>query len=224
MDLGDKIQSNTMTAEQAAKKEKDILAYGYVRKLVYASLGKLKNKKILFMGCGSGAECKDAINKDAKVFGIDVSERLIEMAKKNHPKAKFQVCDFEKTNFKENSFDIVVSIFSLMYKKNLKLTLKELNRILKKSGFILIVVPHPIRKMITYNKGNYFVKGKKWENWEGIERFNYYRLIEDYINEFVRSNFKIIALSEPKPLKLNNKVSEKQLRHPHFLIFKLVKE
>jgi ubiquinone/menaquinone biosynthesis C-methylase UbiE len=70
----------------------------------------------------------------SKVIGIDISDKLITLARKNHPNAEFYVMDFEKTAF-ENSFDIG-SILSIMYKKNLDSFLKELRRILKKNGFI----------------------------------------------------------------------------------------
>jgi hypothetical protein len=38
---------------------------------------------------------------------------------------------------------------------------------------LFIVASHPVRKMIKYNKMNYFVKGKRYEIWRGIKRFNY---------------------------------------------------
>lgn len=210
--------------EEYSRKQKEYRLFQDLRKKVYKILGNIKNKKILFAGCGDGLECLPAIKQGAKVIGIDISEKAIELAKKNCPKAEFYVMHVEKAKFKPKSFDIIVSIFVVMYKKNLDSVLREFRRILKDNGAILIVVPHPVRKMIKYNNMNYFVKGKKWEVWRGIKRFNYYRLFEDYIDSFVDSKLKIIKLIEPKPIKESKETPEIEIKYPHFLIFKLVKD
>jgi len=210
--------------EEYSKKQTEYKVIRDLRKKVYKILGNIKNKKVLFAGCGDGLECLPAVKKGAEVIGIDLSEKAIELAKKNCPKAEFYVMDFEKTKFKPKSFDIIVSILAVMYKKNLDSVLREFRRILKDDGFIFLVVPHPVRKMIKYNNMNYFVKGKKFEIWRGIRRFNYYRLFEDYIDSFVNSKLKIIKLIEPKPIKESKETSEIEIKHPHFLIFKLVKD
>jgi ubiquinone/menaquinone biosynthesis C-methylase UbiE len=212
-------QFDKYSKEQAKNKRAQDL-----RRKVHSLLGNIKSRKILFAGCGDGLECVPAVEKKAKVTGIDISERGIELAKNNCPGAEFCVMDFEKTKFKNNSFDIIVSILAVVYKRNLGLTLKEFRRILKNKGFILLVVPHPLRKMIKYNKMNYFVKGKKWEVWRGTKRFNYYRLFEDYFYSFVNSKLKVIKLIEPKPIRDKKSDSALKLNHPHFLLFKLVKD
>lgn len=191
---------------------------------IYNSLGSIKNKKILFAGCGDGLECVLAVREGAKVVGIDISEKGIESARRNCPEAEFYVADFEKTKFKNSSFDIIISILAVMYKKNLDLVLKEFRRILKKEGFIVLAVPHPTRKMVKYNKMNYFIRGKRWEVWRGIRRFNYYRLFEDYFDDFISSKLKVVKLIEPKPVKENKRTPNLEVNHPHFLIFKLIKD
>jgi ubiquinone/menaquinone biosynthesis C-methylase UbiE len=210
--------------EKFSKEQADYKIIQGLRNRLYGLFGLIKGKKILFAGCGDGLECVLAIKKGAEVVGIDISEKLIQLAKRNCPEAKFYVADFERTEFKNSSFDIVVSILAVMYKKNLNSVLKEFRRILKKKGFMVLVVPHPVRKMVKYNRMNYFVKGKKWETWKGIKRFNYYRLLEDYFDCFVSSKLKVIKLIEPKPTKGNEKTLSTELNHPHFLIFKLVKD
>jgi len=187
-------------------------------------LTNIENKSVLFAGCGDGRECIYASEQKAKVTGIDISEKGIELAQKNCPNADFFVMDIEDMRFDNNHFDIIISLFVIMYKENLTNVLLEYQRVLKDKGFIIIVVPHPIRKMIKYNDGNYFVKGKKNENWRGIKRFGYYRLIEDYVSSFTSSDLKLIELMEPKPIKESPNISDFDVSYPHFLIFKLVKD
>lgn len=196
-----------------------------IRSKINSLLGEIRNKKILFVGCGDASECEYCINNEADVFGIDVSDKLIEMAKDSFSdiKDKFLVMDMEKTLFKEESFDIIVSIFSLMYKGDLVSVFREFSRILKPNGFVIFSVPHPIRKMIKYNSNNYFIKGSRYESWKGIRRFNYYRLIEDYIDSIVDSDMKIVKLIEPRPVEEKESDSS-ELLYPHHLIFIIKKE
>ncbi len=209
--------------EKYSQKQNKYKVVQDLRKKIYKILGNIEKKEILFAGCGDGFECLPAARKKANITGIDISEKAIELAQKNCPKGKFYVMDFEKTEFEPKSFDIVVAIFSVMYKKDLKKVLKEFKRILKNNGFILIVVPHPIRKMIKFNKMNYFVRRKKFETWRGIKRFNYYRLTADYVNSAIEAKLKIQKLIEPKPARATAKTPKKELQHPHFLILKLIK-
>lgn len=184
--------------------------------------GNLKNKKILFIGCGDGLECIPALKKGAKIYGIDICNKFIKLAINNCKKGKFFVMDFEKTSFKNKFFDGIISINSMMYVKNILKAMKEFKRILKKDGFFVAVVPHPIRKMIKYNDMNYFVKGKKFEIWRGTRRFNYYRIFEDYINTFSKAGFFIEKILEPRIPKREKSLKKDEFRYPHVVIFKLV--
>ena len=184
-------------------------------------MGDVDGKRVLFAGCGDALECLPFVKMGAVVSGVDVSESQIMLARKNCPIGAFSVQDFEKTSFKNNSFDFIVSILAIMYKKDLKKTFKEFRRILKKGGHILLVVPHPLRKMLKYRLSTYFTRGFHWEHWRGTRRFNYYRLFEDYVNAFAESNLKLERLFEPKPVKEKPDTPAKETNHPHFAVFKL---
>lgn len=50
---------------------------------IYKELPDLKNKKVLDLGCGYGNNCKKAIDLGASyVLGTDISEKMIDLAKK----------------------------------------------------------------------------------------------------------------------------------------------
>lgn len=74
-----------------------------LRKKVSGLLGEVKNKKILFAGCGDGRECIPTIKKGAKVIGIDISMNCIKLAEENCKKfsAHFLIMDFEKNRFRK---------------------------------------------------------------------------------------------------------------------------
>ncbi|GAI25805.1 unnamed protein product, partial [marine sediment metagenome] len=48
--------------------------------------------------------------KRVDYFGVDIAERLIKIAKKNYPEAKFQVADVLNLPFPPNFFDKIYSI------------------------------------------------------------------------------------------------------------------
>jgi ubiquinone/menaquinone biosynthesis C-methylase UbiE len=198
------------------------------RKLVYRLLSPVTNKRILSIGCGEGSECVLFAENGAKVVGIDSSNELITLAKNKHSELgiEFLVRDYEETSFEEATFDGIISIMSIMYKENLTTVLLELKRILKQHGKMVIVVPHPVRKMIKYAHFDYFASGLHHETWENVTRYNYYRTIEEYFRLIKASGLSIEQLLEPKPqldepYQLVGGVSEHL--YPHALIFVLQK-
>ena len=140
------------------------------RKLVYTLLTPVTNKKILSIGCGDGTECVSFSKNGAEVVGIDSSSELITLAKNKYSALgiDFFVMDYEETSFEDMTFDGIISILSIMYKEDLTKVLLELKRILKPHGTMIVVVPHPIRKMIKYANFDYFASGLHYETWEDV--------------------------------------------------------
>jgi len=197
-----------------------------IRKLVYELLTPLTNKKILSIGCGDGTECVSFAENGAKVVGIDSSNELISLAKNKYSELgiDFLVMDYAESSFKNKTFDGIISILSIMYKENLTKVLMELKRILKQDGAMIIVVPHPVRKMIKYANFDYFASGLHYETWEDVTRYNYYRTLEEYFRLIKASGLNIANLLEPKPqldkpYQVINNVSEHL--YPHSLVFVL---
>ena len=82
-----------------------------IRYQVISEIGIKSGDKILDVGCGFADYYKYLQDKGIQVSytGIDISEDLINIAKKRYPKINLQVKDLEKNSFKKNSFDYVVS-------------------------------------------------------------------------------------------------------------------
>jgi len=102
-----------------------------------------KGDKILDSGCASGRLYRVLKEKKVEYFGVDISERLIEIAKKNYPEGNFQIANTLNLPFVDNSFDKIYSIsvihnipsrdFQLQY-------LKESKRVLKPGGLLILRV------------------------------------------------------------------------------------
>lgn len=97
--------------------------------------------KILDIGCGAGKPVDEyLVKKGFKVIGIDISEKQIELARQNVPKATFKVKNMSLLKHGEYNVETVVSfytIFHLPRENHLKL-FKIINSFLPKNGLMLI--------------------------------------------------------------------------------------
>ena len=106
-----------------------------------------KGQTILDLGCGTGALTLRAAQKGAKVKGIDINPQMLEIAQKQVIKKNLlqniNLCEMgvaELETEKSDSYDMVMSglCFSELSEDELIYTLKEIKRILKPGGFLLI--------------------------------------------------------------------------------------
>lgn len=101
-----------------------------------------KNSELLDVGSAHGNLIYD-IPDNVKYTGIDVSDALIGIAKKNFPQKKFYLYDGEHLPFEKNTFETTVMIATLHHipgEEKRKKLLKELLRVLKKEGKVIITV------------------------------------------------------------------------------------
>ena len=126
--------------------------------------------KILDVATGTGAQAYELAKLGYDVTGIDLSPEMLEQAKKKTDsglKLHFQQEDATKLPFKDNSFDassISLGLHDMPYQIDI-LVLREMKRVTKKNGEMLIVdymeprkhwiakVSHPI--ILLYETPNY---------------------------------------------------------------------
>jgi ubiquinone/menaquinone biosynthesis C-methylase UbiE len=100
-----------------------------------------EGEKVLDLGCGNGRWYKIFKEKKVDYFGIDNSEKLIEIAKGNFPGAKFFVGDALNLPFQDNFFDKVYSIALLHHIPSVEFrtkVLSEAKRVLKPGGILIL--------------------------------------------------------------------------------------
>lgn len=141
-----------------------------------------KSATVLDVGCGAGVPIDSyLINKGYKVIGIDISEKQIELAKKNNPQGEYKVQDMSKLNGGEYEVDAVVSFYAIFHTKretHLDL-LKKINSFLPKNGYLLITM------------GSSDWEGKEDDFYGGTMEWSHYNA--DKNRELVkRSGFEII--------------------------------
>lgn len=99
-----------------------------------------KGGKILDAGCGPGVDVTYIASRGFDVIGIDLSEKMLEIAKRKNPRIYFQKADMRKLNFKPNTFDGIIASFSLIHisKKDVNKTVDNFYKLLKPRGVIYI--------------------------------------------------------------------------------------
>jgi len=104
----------------------------------------IEGKEILDVGCAAGGLCKKMANMGFKVYGIDVLEDSIEIAKEfsNSPNITYEVRDLLKQPFPDNRFDCITFLETIEHVENPGLFLREFHRILRTNGFLILSTPN----------------------------------------------------------------------------------
>ena len=113
-----------------------------IRIAVMKLLLKYKEKSILDLCCGTGNQLKLLSRNGFKdLHCLDISNPMLEIARKNDYRIKIYNEDATKTNFENESFDIVIISFALHEKdrSTQESFIHEAHRLIKKDGFILVV-------------------------------------------------------------------------------------
>lgn len=113
------------------------------RKLAIKYLEKIKDKKILDVGCGLGFDASYFFKKGFDIYACDISNKAIKYAKKANPGPKYFIWDFEKRPYKEK-FDAIYSFEVIEHVLDYDSFLKNLYDTLNKCGIILITTPNVI--------------------------------------------------------------------------------
>lgn len=98
------------------------------------------NGKVLDVGCGVGVDSDYMQAKGFKVVGVDISEKMLEIARSNNSNVDFRLEDVRSVEFGKNEFDGIVASCSLIHisKEEVPKTLKRLSLFLKSGGIIYI--------------------------------------------------------------------------------------
>jgi ubiquinone/menaquinone biosynthesis C-methylase UbiE len=102
-----------------------------------------KNATVLDVGCGAGVPgAKTLVESGFDVTGLDFSQGMLKLAKKNVPKAKFIKEDMATLGFRKDSFDGLVAFYSIIHVPREKHSslFQSFHRVLKPNGVMLISV------------------------------------------------------------------------------------
>ncbi len=199
----------------------------FIMPFTLEKLGDVSGKAILDLGCGEGGYSRELCRSGALVTGVDCGKTAIDycIEKANEEQLEimyFQMNSSDLSDFKDNSFDIVLSSMMLMDCEDFEGTIKEIVRVLKHDGKLFASVCHPC-----FHSSGGIGRQKKGIDKEVVVT-NYYhpsewiaplysgtvevvwrhRTIEDYVKMFIKCGLTITDLHEPVPTDEQAKVGD----------------
>ncbi len=96
--------------------------------------------RVLDIGCGSGAFLRLASDRGARVFGLDASEALLELARRRLPHADLRAGEMERLPYESDSFDLVTGFNAFFFATDIVAALREAGRVVRAGCPIVIQV------------------------------------------------------------------------------------
>ena len=107
-------------------------------------IGVTKGLKVLDLGCGDGTTALPAAKLGADVLGVDIARNLVEAGNRRAAELGLSNCKFQEGDasdlraLPDRTFDLVVSIFGAMFAPNPSAVAKEMVRVTKPGGRIVM--------------------------------------------------------------------------------------
>jgi SAM-dependent methyltransferase len=123
----------------AANEERQIPTY----EEAIGRVGIEPGQRVLDIGCGSGVFLRLATDRGGQAFGLDASERLIELARARVPEAALRVGEMQALPYENDSFDLVTGFNSFFFAADMPAALREAGRVAKGGAPVVIQVWGP---------------------------------------------------------------------------------
>tara|TARA_Y100000991_G_scaffold169336_1_gene131052 strand:+ start:1314 stop:2207 length:894 start_codon:yes stop_codon:yes gene_type:complete len=143
--------------------------------------------KILDIGCGSGQHIKLLSDRDYNVIGLDNSNEMLKVAKKNNPNVRFILGNaLDKKQFGAKKFNVISCYyFTVYYFKDLRKFLENVSFWLKEDGIFVVHIvnkdkfdpilepasPFPAFSLQKYTKGRVMKSDVVFNNFEYQSEF-----------------------------------------------------
>jgi len=192
----------------------DLIEQPAMRKLI----PDLSGKSVLDLGCGYGHNCIDFVRNGAEmVVGIDISEKMLEIARNESAHEKIRYVNMSMTDIGKlnEHFDFIYSSLAFHYIKDFDAFAKAMYSVLNKGGHLLFSQEHPIitatvdgkgyfnkdenGNRISYTFSDYNRSGERKIHWYVDGVIKYHRTFSDIINALAKAGFRIEEVCEPVP-------------------------
>jgi SAM-dependent methyltransferase len=207
---------------------RDVFRSWYHDPPFYTLLGDVRGMDVLDAGCGEGITARKLSQMGARVTGIDISEGLIENARRIESESPLGV-HYVAGSFRRmdsiapGAFDRVVAIMALMDSPDLNGTLIAMRRVLRPGGALVFSITHPMwdRRDTHWESdasgrpsirlGDYFDLSPWEDQWAfksdddsqasapPFRIITFPRTLSGCINALVAAGFSIERIEEPQP-------------------------
>jgi ubiquinone/menaquinone biosynthesis C-methylase UbiE len=116
-------------------------------------MGDIRGKKILDCGVGTGLSAMLLSERGARVFGFDVSSRMLQIAKHEVPAASFSRMKGESLGFRDEEFDGVFG-FHVLHHTCVRESIPEIHRVLKKGARGVFVENFGLNPLLNFSRNH----------------------------------------------------------------------
>lgn len=184
---------------------------------LFSMMPDLKSKRVLDLGCGFGEHCKRfAENGASKVVGIDISEKMLKVAKEENSDEKITYINMAMEDLSqiEEQFDVVVSSLAFHYVEDFSGVIEKIYNILSDDGVFIFSQENPLctchtggnrwtkdenGKKLYVNLANYGIEGERESVWFVDHVKKYHRTFSTIVNTLIETGFSIEKMIEPLP-------------------------
>lgn len=195
------------------------LVHELVLPALFEVMGDLAGRRVCDLACGQGIVAREAARRGAVVVGIDLSERLLAIARAEEAARPlgvvYQAGDAQGlAGVPDACFDGVACCLALTDIPDLAATADAVRRVLRPGGWFVFAITHPCFEAPhawwgTADDGaayravrGYFVEGRWFStNPDGVRGKvgAYHRTLATYLNTLVTAGLTLDRLAEPRP-------------------------
>jgi ubiquinone/menaquinone biosynthesis C-methylase UbiE len=176
---------------------------------------RVKGKKVLDIGCGTGIQTEMLKTWGAEVVGSDLSEGQVGIARREYPDIEFFVENAINTHFKDEEFDLVAASMMVNYFEDLRPLFTEVFRVLKTGGQFVFSGQHPFKEYLRKEKTKdgyrfyldayYRTEPYLCEIFD-IHLTHYRHTIQTIFDALLDAGFRVEQVFEPQPVPESEKL------------------
>ena len=191
-------------------------------------LGDMAGRTVLDAGCGEGFLARILAARGTRVTGIDLSPRLIDLARTKSPGGEidFRVADLSAPlPDLVQHFDAVASYLVLNDVEDYRGFAATLASVLKPGGRLVLVLNNPYGALVRGHVADYFQSGAVtpyrhlWA--AGIKVYHHHRTLEEYLDAFLGASLQLTKLADLPAV--SSGVLPEGYRFPRFMLLAFVR-
>ncbi len=225
------IQLPTASFPHGSEASRSVVQFGpdldddQLEKLI-AAVGPMEGRRVLDLGCGSGTASVAIARRGARVIAVESSTARLTQARHAADvagvKIEFHHSDLADLAFlRADSIELVVAVYSLAGVQDLGRVFRQLHRVMRPEGALVLSLPHPMSMMLEADIDDQqtpYLTRSAWSDqaitWRsgGDEGVTHVHQIGDVFTTLLRSNFRVDALVEPPATEGRSSVHSSPLR------------
>jgi ubiquinone/menaquinone biosynthesis C-methylase UbiE len=155
------------------------------RNRLYRRANLLSAGKTLEVGCGTGVILDEIVRRTkGLVFGVEKNHGYSTFSVRRCPSAKIITSDGLELPFKEQTFDISLCHYYLIWSENPRKAVSEIVRVTKSGGYIIIASEPDYNGIIEYHETGLKEKLINELKSDGLKQFDLGRKIISLVEEF----------------------------------------